>query len=202
MKPTAWTAPAPTWRSPISPGCAAQRSAIITTSRARICSATLRKALGVKITAASPTAIKCTASPRWPWAASLPWISVAIGSGILKPDPLLFISLFWGKNQQYRKPEKANKTECHTCPSHNNGWAIKRGKPAKPCSGTGYHGNCRDLTACMRLSNGQHQSLRPTKRLGCLRCSGCHRGRAQLRSGQRPEKLGRQLHQAEQDRWI
>ena len=83
-KPTASTALAPTWRKATSPGFAAQRLAIITTLRALTCFATLRKALGARITAAFRMAIKCSALRTLPLPASLRWISVGIGSGTSK----------------------------------------------------------------------------------------------------------------------
>ena len=74
-------APAPTARSPTSPACVAANWGIIITSPAFISSDTPRKPPGAKITAASRTANRPTASSNWPWACDPPSISADIGSG-------------------------------------------------------------------------------------------------------------------------
>ena len=66
----------------ISAACVVARSAITIISPARICSGTLKRRHGAKITAACPMASKCTASWVWRCIAAESWISAAIGSGI------------------------------------------------------------------------------------------------------------------------
>ena len=56
---------APIGRRNISAGSVAPKSATTTTSLASICFATLRKPHGVKITAASPMALRWPALRRW-----------------------------------------------------------------------------------------------------------------------------------------
>jgi transposase-like protein len=64
-RPTASMAPRPIGLSPTSHGCAVARLATITTSPARICCASHKRRRGARTTAASPTAIRCGASPSW-----------------------------------------------------------------------------------------------------------------------------------------